>query len=220
MSSWNRLFDEVKNKEYSKSLKEFLDKEYSEHTCFPPRRLMFNAFEQTELDNLKVVVIGQDPYHEKGQAMGMSFSVPEGIEVPPSLVNIYKEIYNEYHVEFDMKNGDLTYLAKQGVLLLNALLSVREHLALSHDIPEYSAFLTDTLHFISSLEKPIVFMLWGNWAKKLKKYITNPKHLIIECAHPSPLSANRGGWFNQNQFIRANEYLKKNNVDEIIWYRL
>ena len=220
MSSWNRLFDEVKNKEYSKSLKEFLDKEYSEHTCFPPRRLMFNAFEQTELDNLKVVVIGQDPYHEKGQAMGMSFSVPKGIEVPPSLVNIYKEIYNEYHVEFDMKNGDLTYLAKQGVLLLNALLSVREHLALSHDIPEYSAFLTDTLCFISSLEKPIVFMLWGNWAKKLKKYITNPKHLIIECAHPSPLSANRGGWFNQNQFIRANEYLKKNNIDEIIWYRL
>jgi len=220
MSSWNRLFDEVKNKEYSKSLKEFLDKEYSEHTCFPPRRLMFNAFEQTELDNLKVVVIGQDPYHEKGQAMGMSFSVPKGIEVPPSLVNIYKEIYNEYHVPFDMKNGDLTYLAKQGVLLLNALLSVREHLALSHDIPEYSAFLTDTLRFISSLEKPIVFMLWGNWAKKLKKYITNPKHLIIECAHPSPLSANRGGWFNQNQFIRANEYLKKNNIDEIIWYRL
>ena len=220
MNSWNKLFEEIKNKEYSKTLKAFLDKEYSEHVCYPPRRLMFNAFEQTNLEDLKVVVVGQDPYHEPGQAMGLSFSVPEGIEVPPSLVNIYKEIYNEYKIPFDMKNGDLTYLAKQGVLLLNALLSVRAHQALSHDIPEYALFFEDTLRFISSLDKPIVFMLWGNWAKKLKKYITNPKHLIIECAHPSPLAANRGGWFGLNQFMRANEYLKKNNVDEIIWYRL
>ena len=218
--SWEEVFKTIKSKDYAIRLSKFLDEEYANHKIYPERKNMFNAFKLTPLEEVKVVIFGQDPYHEPGQAMGLAFSVPDNIPTPPSLINIYKEIENEYNTVIFNKGGDLTYLAKQGVLLLNALLSVRAHQALSHDIPEYALFFEDTLRFISSLDKPIVFMLWGNWAKKLKKYITNPKHLIIECAHPSPLAANRGGWFGLNQFVRANEYLKKNNVDEIIWYRL
>ena len=218
ISSWNELFKEVKQKDYSISLNKFLDDEYHSYICYPPRNLLFNAFNLTALDNVKVVIIGQDPYHEPGQAMGLSFSVPKGIDVPPSLINIYKEIENEYNVKIDKSNGDLTYLAKQGVLLLNAILSVRAHIALSHDCVQYQEFLKDVLTYLSKQNQPIVFMLWGNFARKLKKYLFNPNHLILESAHPSPLSANRGGWFGNNHFIKANEYLMKNNVKPIEWF--
>ena len=220
IKTWNEFFKTIQEKDYSISLHEFLDKQYRDFTCYPPRELLFNAFRLTPLTNVKVVIIGQDPYHEPGQAMGLSFSVPRGIQVPPSLVNIYKEIYNEYKTPIDMKNGDLTYLAKQGVLLLNSLLSVRAHEPMSHNIPEYEQFFSDVLEVLDHQTTPIVFMLWGGPAKKYKKYLHNPSHLILESVHPSPLAANRGGWFGNGHFLKANEYLRKNDVKEIKWTNL
>ncbi len=217
MTSWKEFFENIKEKDYSKSLRLFLDEEYQKHIIYPPRHLMFNAFNQTPLNEVKVVIVGQDPYHEPGQAMGMSFSVPDGIEVPPSLINIYKEINNEFGYEMNYQSGDLTYLAKQGVLLLNAVLSVRAHQALSHNINEYRLFLNDVLSLLNKLDQPVVFMLWGNSARKLKLQLNNPKHLVLESVHPSPLSANRGGWFGNNHFKMANEYLINNGVSPINW---
>ena len=220
IKTWNEFFKSIQDKDYSISLHDFLDKQYRDFTCYPPRELLFNAFRLTPLANVKVVIIGQDPYHEPGQAMGLSFSVPKGIQVPPSLVNIYKEIYNEYKTPIDMKNGDLTYLTKQGVLLLNSLLSVRAHEPMSHNISEYEQFFSDVLEVLDHQTTPIVFMLWGGPAKKYKKYLHNPSHLILESVHPSPLAANRGGWFGNGHFVKANEYLRKNGVKEIKWNNL
>ena len=218
-TNWKDFFLETQNKQYSERLHSFLDKEYSTHTCFPPRKLLFNAFKLTPLSEVKVVIIGQDPYHEIGQAMGLSFSVPRGIKVPPSLINIYKEIENEYQTVVDKTSGDLTYLAKQGVLLLNSILSVRESQPMSHDIPEYEAFFQDVLSVLDKQNHPIVFLLWGSSARKLKKFLHNPSHLILESAHPSPLAANRGGWFGNNHFKKTNEYLLKNGVKPIDWIK-
>jgi len=210
------IFEVIKNKDYSLRLKTFLDNEYSNYVIYPPRELMFNAFNLLSPNDLKVVIIGQDPYHEPNQAMGLSFSVPVGVELPPSLINIYKEIEQEYNIK--MKNsGDLTYLAKQGCLLLNSLLTVRAHQALSHNIKEYKLFIADILEYIDTLEQPIVFMLWGNNAKQYAQFIHNKKRLILTSVHPSPLSANRGGWFGNNHFKKCNEYLRENNIKEINW---
>lgn len=217
IKTWADFFKLVQEKDYSKTLHSFLDREYANHICYPPRQLVFNAFKLTPLDKVKVVIIGQDPYHEPGQAMGLSFSVPKGIETPPSLVNIYKEIQREYQINVNLKNGDLTYLAKQGVLLLNSILSVRAHQPMSHNIKEYEQFFNDVLEVLDSQTQPMVFMLWGASARKFKKYLHNPSHLILESVHPSPLSANRGGWFGNNHFIKANEYLRKNGTKEIKW---
>lgn len=217
MNTWSEFFKVIKTKDYSIKLHDFLNEEYKNNICYPPRDLLYNAFNKTPFENVKVVIVGQDPYHEPGQAMGMSFSVPNGIAVPPSLINIYKEIQNEYGVKMDFSNGDLTYLANQGVLLLNAILSVRAHLPLSHNIPEYKKFLNDVLSFLNESNRPIVFMLWGGPARKLKDKLTNPKHLVLESVHPSPLSANRGGWFGNNHFKLANKYLEDNNVSPIDW---
>ena len=219
VNSWKEFFKSIQDKDYSKSLHRFLDMEYSSYTCYPPRKLLFNAFSLTPLKEVKVVIIGQDPYHEPGQAMGLSFSVPSGIQVPPSLINIYKEIQNEYGEKVNMSSGDLTYLAKQGVLLLNSILSVRAHEPMSHNIKEYELFFNDVLEVLSQQHQPIVFMLWGSSARKFKKYLHNPNHLILESVHPSPLAANRGGWFGNNHFKLANEYLRKNGVNEIKWAR-
>ena len=218
-TTWNEFFQSVQNKDYSISLHKFLDKEYAEHVCYPPRKLLFNAFRLTPLSKVKVVIIGQDPYHEPGQAMGLSFSVPETVKVPPSLINIYKEISDEYDTTIDMSSGDLTYLAKQGVLLLNSILSVREHEPMSHSILEYELFFKDVLEVLDKQHRPIVFLLWGSSARKLKKLLHNPSHLILESAHPSPLAANRGGWFKNNHFRLTNEYLKKNSVKPIDWIK-
>ena len=217
IKTWADFFKLVQEKDYSKTLHSFLDREYANHICYPPRQLAFNAFKLTPLDKVKVVIIGQDPYHEPGQAMGLSFSVPKGIETPPSLVNIYKEIQKEYQINVNLKNGDLTYLAKQGVLLLNSILSVRAHQPMSHNIKEYEQFFNDVLEVLDSQTQPMVFMLWGASARKFKKYLHNPSHLILESVHPSPLSANRGGWFGNNHFIKTNEYLRKNGTKEIKW---
>ena len=215
--TWNEFFKKLQNEEFCLKLNDFLNKEYRDYTCYPPRELLFNAFRLTPLDKVKVVIVGQDPYHEPGQAMGLSFSVPEGIKVPPSLVNIYKEIAQEYNCKMNYSSGDLTYLANQGVLLLNSILSVRAHQALSHNIDEYKKFLAAVLEVLDKQTTPIVFLLWGGPARKLKGYLHNPSHLILECIHPSPLAANHGGWFGNNHFKKANQYLHEHGVKEINW---
>ena len=215
--SWSDFFKKIQGEPYCESLNKFLNNEYQEHTCYPPRELLFNAFKLTPLDKVKVVIVGQDPYHEPGQAMGLSFSVPRGIKVPPSLINIYKEISQEYNCQMNYSSGDLTYLAKQGVLLLNSILSVRAHQAMSHNIEEYKLFLSSVLNELDHQDHPIVFLLWGGPARKLKGYLHNPSHLILECIHPSPLAAIHGGWFGNNHFKKANEYLEKNGCVPIKW---
>ena len=220
--NWNDFFEKVKTKEYFKELMDFIDYEYKNNVCYPPRDKIFEAFKLTSLDNLKVVIFGQDPYFNKGEANGLAFSVNENIKLPPSLKNIFKEINIEYNKNINdiPTSGDLSYLATQGVLLLNTYLTVKEKSPLSHKNKLYDYLMKDLLEFISSIDKPIVFLLWGNNSKKLKKYLTNPKHLIIETTHPSPLGANKGGWFNSNQFIKCNEYLKSNNIKEINWIKM
>ena len=215
--TWNEFFKKLQNEEFCLKLNDFLNKEYRDYTCYPPRELLFNAFRLTPLDKVKVVIVGQDPYHEPGQAMGLSFSVPEGIKVPPSLVNIYKEIAQEYNAKMNFSSGDLTYLAKQGVLLLNSILSVRAHQAMSHNTEEYKMFLSRVLEVLDKQTTPIVFLLWGGPARKLKGYLHNPSHLILECIHPSPLAANHGGWFGNNHFTEANRYLREHGLSEINW---
>lgn len=217
--TWNEVFEQIRSKDYAIKLNKFLDEEYQYHKIYPPREMMFNAFKLTPLEEVKVVIFGQDPYHEEGQAMGLSFSVPDNIKVPPSLVNIYKEIEMEYNVQFCNRGGDLTYLAKQGVLLLNTILTVREALPLSHNIKEYNLFMQDIISTLNSLNQPIVFLLWGGNAKSLAKYLTNKNHLILTATHPSPLGANHGGWFNCNHFRLANEFLVKNGLKPINWLK-
>lgn len=217
IQDWKELFKSVQDKEYSHSLKRFLDAEYQQNVVYPPRDMVFQAFKLTSPKNLKVVIIGQDPYHNPGQAMGLSFSVPNGTPLPPSLINIYKEIQNDLGIEMNFDNGDLTSWAKQGVLLLNAYLTVRGGVALSHKRPEYESFINDVLSYLENLDQPIVYMLWGGFAKKYADKIHNPKHLILKAAHPSPLSANQGGWFNNHLFSKCNKYLVENGIKEIDW---
>lgn len=217
MKTWDRFFLELNEKDYFIKLNKFLDAEYSSKTIFPERKNIFHAFDLTPVDTIKMVIIGQDPYHEPGQAQGLAFSVPTGIKVPPSLINIYKEINSDLGTDIDMKDGDLENVAKQGVLLINAYLTVECGKPLSHHLKEYDLLLKDIMNFLNDLNQPIVFMLWGNFAKKYTKILTNPRHLIIKASHPSPLSANRGGWFGNHVFSQANEYLKLNNIKPIDW---
>lgn len=217
INTWEELFEEIKEKDYAKKINTILNQEYATHTIFPPRNMMFNAFKYTPLKEVKVVIIGQDPYHEDHQAMGLSFSVPKGVALPPSLINIFKEIENNFGYKMNYSNGDLTYLAKQGVLLLNTILTVRKSIPLSHQKIGYDLFVQDILKTIDEQNQPIVFLLWGNYARGLKKYLHNPNHLILESTHPSPLSANRGGFFNQNHFLKTNNYLVSHELTPINW---
>lgn len=217
INTWEELFEEIKEKDYAKKINTILNQEYATHTIFPPRNMMFNAFKYTPLKKVKVVIIGQDPYHEDNQAMGLSFSVPKGVALPPSLINIFKEIENNFGYKMNYSNGDLTYLAKQGVLLLNTILTVRKSIPLSHQKIGYDLFVQDILKAIDEQNQPIVFLLWGNYARGLKKYLHNPNHLILESTHPSPLSANRGGFFNQNHFLKTNNYLVSHELTPINW---
>jgi len=214
--TWELFFKEEGTKEYARKLHSFLDEEYKNHIIYPPRKNIFRAFELTPLDKVCVVIIGQDPYHEPGQAMGLSFSVPTGCPLPPSLQNIYKELNQD--LGLNMKNnGDLSYLSSQGVLLLNAILTVRQGEASSHKGQGYEEFLKNTLLCLDQCNQPIVFFLWGNFARQLKPFITNSNRLIIESVHPSPLSANRGGFFGLHQFSRCNQYLVSRGRSPINW---
>lgn len=216
MNSWDDFFSQIQDKKYFNDLIDFLDFEYSNYIIYPPRNELFKAFKLTSPENIKVVIIGQDPYHEENQAMGLSFSVPSTTKLPPSLKNIFKEIENDLNLNMK-NNGDLTYLAKQGVFLFNSYLTVRAHEPLSHKIIEYELFDIDLIKYLNDLNQPIVFMLWGNFAKKYFKYLTNSNHLILLSSHPSPLSANRGGWFNRHQFSKVNEFLTSKGANPIDW---
>lgn len=217
INSWEELFEYIKTQDYAKKINQILNEEYATHTIFPPRNMMFNAFKYTPLKEVKVVIIGQDPYHEEYQAMGLSFSVLNGVALPPSLINIYKEIENNFGYKMNFASGDLTYLAKQGVLLLNTILTVRKSIPLSHQNIGYDLFVKDVLHTLDEQPQPMVFLLWGSYARSLKKYLSNPNHLILESTHPSPLSANRGGFFHQNLFLKTNNYLKEHGIEPINW---
>ena len=214
-------WDEILKEEFSSKtyleLREFLKEEYSSKTIFPDMYNIFNALKLTALKDIKVVILGQDPYHEQGQAMGLSFSVPKGIKIPPSLVNIFKEIKSEYG--YELNTGDLTGWAKQGVLLLNAVLTVREGFANSHKDKGWEFFTDAIVKKVSKLTSGVVFILWGANARKKASLIDKSKHLILESAHPSPLSA-YNGFFGCGHFKKANEYLEKQHRQQIDWSKL
>ena len=214
--SWNKFFEREKEQEYFKDLMSRLDEEYNNKIIYPEKENLFRAFKETKLDDVKVVILGQDPYHEECQATGLAFSVPGGLKLPPSLKNIYQEIENEYNYLM-LNNGDLTYLARQGVLLINAFLSVEAHKPLSHHFKEYEIFISHLFSYLNNVDHPIVYMLWGNFAKKFAKLISNPNRLVIERNHPSPLSANKGGWFNQNTFIECDNFFLSKGLKPIDW---
>lgn len=214
--SWKQQLRAEFGKPYFQQLTDSVRAEYRQTTCYPPGKLIFNAFNLCPFDRVKVVILGQDPYHEPGQAMGLSFSVPEGIAMPPSLINIYKEIEQDLGVTVQ-KSGDLTRWAEQGILLLNATLTVRAHMANSHQRLGWATFTDAAIKALSANRDHLVFMLWGGFARSKKYLIDGTRHCILESVHPSPLSANRGGWFGQHQFSRCNAYLEENGLMPIKW---
>lgn len=189
--------------------------EYNKKTIFPPQDYIFNALKLTSYENTKVVIVGQDPYHGVNQANGLSFSVQKGIKLPPSLQNIYKELENDLGIK-PKSHGDLTNWAKQGVLMLNAVLTVEKDKAASHRNLGWEPFTDYIIKLLNKKEKPVVFILWGNFAKEKVKFINNPKHFIITSPHPSPFSA-YSGFFGSKPFSKTNDFLKKNNLEEINW---
>ena len=214
--SWKAVLAEEFEKPYFKSLIEFVKKEYASFTCYPKGKDIFKAFDLCSFNDVKVVILGQDPYHGSGQAHGLCFSVPEGMAVPPSLINIFKEI------EADLKkpnpdSGNLERWSKQGVLLLNATLTVRAHQAGSHQGKGWETFTDRVIELVSEKREGVVFMLWGGYAKKKIKKIDASKHLILTSGHPSPLSANRGYWFGNKHFSAANSYLENSGNAKIEW---
>lgn len=207
---WNEIFSSNEFKEFYKKV----EKEYKEKTIYPDEDKIFNAFNTTKFEEVKVVIIGQDPYHGEGEAMGLSFSVNDGIKIPPSLRNIYKELNSDLSLE--RKNGDLTSWAKQGVLLLNSVLTVEKDAASSHKKLGWEKYTDKVIEVLNKKESPVVFVLWGNFARDKKKLITNNQHLILESVHPSPLSASRG-FFGTKPFSKINNFLKSKNMQEIEW---
>lgn len=215
--SWQPFFDSEQTKPYFTELTKQVDEEYETNVCFPPKELIFNAFNKCSLSDLKVVIIGQDPYHGTGEANGLCFSVNDGVAIPPSLKNILIEINNEYERVFFPTSGNLEHWANQGVLLLNASLTVRKDLANSHKHLKWNVFTDSVIQYISENTKNVVFLLWGSFAQKKGSKIDKEKHLVLETGHPSPLSANRGFWFGNNHFFKTNEYLKSLKKEEIKW---
>ena len=215
-SSWKRELENTFNEPYFLKLIAFVKEEYQKHVCYPPGNYIFSALDDCPLDKLRLVIIGQDPYHGKGQAHGYCFSVPEGVKHPPSLVNIFKELNDDMGVLYP-KSGDLRKWANQGVLLLNSTLTVRKNSPGSHQNHGWELFTDKIIEIISSNKKNVVFMLWGNYAKSKVKLIDESKHLILKSGHPSPLSANKGLWFGNKHFSKANNYFKINNISEILW---
>lgn len=215
-NDWETVLDDEFNKDYFLEIEKTLTKEYSQFNIYPQKNQLFNAFNQTLFKNVKVVIIGQDPYHGINQAHGLSFSVLEGNTHPPSLRNIFKEIETDLNITYP-KSGDLTYWAKQGVLLLNASLSVRESEANSHQKIGWQKFTDNVIHQLSNKRENIIFLLWGGFAKKKGAKINTTKHFVLTAGHPSPLSANRGFWFGNKHFSKTNEILKKLGKTEIDW---
>ncbi|HLO72693.1 MAG TPA: uracil-DNA glycosylase [Flavobacterium sp.] len=216
-ASWQQLLATEFQKPYFLELMQQVAHEYETTTCFPPMELIFNAFEQFDFEETKVVIIGQDPYHGTGEANGLCFSVNDGIAIPPSLKNIFTEINTEYESIFFPNSGNLERWAKQGVLLLNAGLTVRKDAANSHKHLKWNLFTDAVIQLIDEQSENVVFLLWGSFAQKKGKLINRNKHLVLESGHPSPLSANRGFWFGNNHFKLTNVYLNEKGKKEIEW---
>lgn len=214
--SWKSLLNEEFNKPYFEELIAFVKNEYATATVFPPGKYIFNAFDRCPVAQTRVVILGQDPYHGPGQAHGLCFSVPEGILQPPSLVNIFKEIRDDLGVPVPA-SGNLERWAGQGVLLLNATLTVRAHQAGSHQNKGWETFTDAVIRKLAEEKEHLVFLLWGSYAQRKGAFIDTSRHLVLKSVHPSPLSANRGGWFGNHHFRKANEYLRSHRLPEIVW---
>lgn len=225
-ASWGKALAEEFEKEYFQKLSVFVHDEYRQFVCYPPGKEIFNAFNLCPLDNVKVVILGQDPYHGPGQAEGLCFSVKTGIALPPSLVNIFKEVKSDTgcipaiitdEMGRKMYDGSLRRWASQGVFLLNATLTVREHLAGSHQRHGWETFTDAVIKTISERKDHVVFILWGGYARSKASLIDRRKHLVLESVHPSPLSANRGGWFGNRHFSTCNAWLQQQGIAPIQW---
>lgn len=214
-NKWDEILKDEFKKEYFSKLIDFVKLEYKTKTIYPKQSEVFNAFRYTDFDNVKVVILGQDPYHGPNQAEGLSFSVSNEVLKPPSLKNIFKELENDIGISFPEVNS-LKKWAKEGVLLLNAVLTVEEHKPTSHKDKGWEIFTDDIIKILNERDKPTVFILWGAYARNKKSLITNSNHYVIESAHPSPFSA-RNGFFGSKPFSKANEFLKQNNIKEIDW---
>ncbi|MBE9489372.1 MAG: uracil-DNA glycosylase [Bacteroidetes bacterium] len=215
-NSWKPYLQQEFDKPYFKGLVNFVKNEYSKHKCFPPGNQIFNAFEHCHFEDIKVVVLGQDPYHGLGQAHGLCFSVNDGINHPPSLINIFKEIERDLGVPYP-QSGSLEHWATQGVLLLNATLTVRAHHAGSHQKKGWEQFTNTVIEQISKNKENIVFLLWGGYAKNKTKLIDKTKHHVLSSGHPSPLSANRGYWFGNKHFSKTNFLLEQADLKAVEW---
>ncbi|MBO7467379.1 MAG: uracil-DNA glycosylase [Bacteroidaceae bacterium] len=213
--SWQAVLQEEFDKDYFAKLTDFVRSEYARTTIYPPARQIFNAFDHCPFDKVRVVIIGQDPYHEQGQANGLCFSVAPGVQMPPSLVNIFKEIQSDLGKPFP-ENGDLTRWANQGVLLLNATLTVQEHYAASHQNRGWEEFTDAVIRILCEKREHLVFILWGAYAQKKGAFIDSSRHLVLKSAHPSPLSAYHG-FFGNHHFSLANDYLIQHGQQPIDW---
>ena len=215
--SWQIILTDEIQKSYFQDLMKAVEEEYANHTCFPPKNLIFAAFDYCAFENLKVVIIGQDPYHGTGEANGLCFSVNDGIRIPPSLRNIFREINEDLGTIFYPTSGNLEHWAKQGILLLNASLSVRKDSPNSHNHLKWNVFTDAVIQKISDEKENVVFLLWGNFAQKKVALIDCSKHLVLESGHPSPMSANQGKWFGNKHFSQTNDYLKLKDSVRINW---
>lgn len=212
---WDEVLSPLFESENYKKIREFLKQEYTRHVVYPDMYDIYNCFRYTPFDKVKVVILGQDPYHNEGQAHGLCFSVQKGVEPPPSLVNIYKELHDD--VGFRVPDsGDLTKWAKEGVLLLNTALTVRAHMANSHKNCGWTWFTDNVIHIVSEKKEHVVFLLWGGNARSKKPLIDSEKHLVLECAHPSPLSA-YNGFFGCRHFSKTNQYLSAHGIEPVDW---
>lgn len=214
-NDWDQKLEVLKTSEGFKNFLNLIDNEYAKKTIYPPKNYVFNALKLTPYSNVKVVIVGQDPYHGEGEAHGLSFSVQKGIKLPPSLRNIYQELYSDLNIT-PAVDGDLTKWAEEGVLLLNAVLTVEKDKPASHKNLGWEKLTDYIIKVLNNKETPIVFILWGNFAKEKQKLITNPKHLVLTSAHPSPFSA-RYGFFGSKPFSKTNEFLIKTNQKQIDW---
>lgn len=214
-NDWEEILKDEFEKDYFKTLMKKVEEEYSISKCHPDKENIFRSLNETSYKDVKVVILGQDPYHEEGQAIGLAFAVSKDTKIPPSLKNIYKELHEDVGFKIP-QHGDASKWAKEGVLLLNAVLTVRDGEAASHDKYGWQEFTDSIIRKLNEKNEPVVFLLWGNYARSKKVLITNPKHLVLEAAHPSPLSASRG-FFGCKHFSKTNEYLKKNGLKEVDW---
>ena len=213
---WDKVLDHEYHEEYFKKIVAYINRAYKEREIFPPKSRILRALTLTDYDDVKVVILGQDPYHGVGEANGLAFAVSDGVKIPPSLRNIYKELYNDLGIE-PSSVGNLECWAKEGILLLNAVLTVEKDKPASHKDLGWENFTDAIIKSLNDKDTPVVFILWGNFARSKKNLITNPKHYIIESTHPSPFSANYG-FFGSKPFSKTNSFLKKNHLKEIDWH--